>query len=623
MAQADDVPDTKLNLEQLTVEAAKSSTKEYYYKWKDASYSLDLRSNLRGRALIFVTTTNRVGWQKDVENFYVCCKSLNITTEIVYDPDANEVDHKLQEFVTSEENSHIDCCFVLFMGHGFGKEQNVYFKAKEGFFNIYAKCQFYFRKEISKLKKKPKIVLVQVCRTPVENLQLLSRATCDLTEYFRCLPKFTDYKFVFASQHGEFAWRSRENGSFFVRALCHLLFENSHDTHLDNIIKMMLFNFENNKESDEVREQIPEEWSSMPRFLNLFPGITQGFPPAKLSQAKIHFHAASIKRNSHRSTRIKDLHRFHDIYYESKHEVYNDRSAGVILGQDSCAYVIKQADEAHDDLDVDETKCKPKKSYLESAINATCILKQTNKNVCHESATVLETHFYKYEYELKAEVLVEPDTDENQKDACKKVMKLLFEEQSMLETYFTNELETPVIFQIDQNVNVIHMFSSDKDVHEILEFLCDTSLLSSMLVSQLDLNKLHFTADQIMLTIKLDSGPKNYYPVYQHLPDKMFIENGNISVTIPGTRGASIKECLKSTSKQLQMHSSETCENALLKMNDEGLYDLMIWKADLSNSGLYECRYHTREGREVVTKFSLFVVPKSHRSKSSSCCLIL
>ena len=40
---------------------------------------------------------------------------------------------------------------------------------------------------------------------------------------------------------------------------------------------MMLSNFEKFKDTDEVREQMPEEWSSMPRFLNLFPGITQEY----------------------------------------------------------------------------------------------------------------------------------------------------------------------------------------------------------------------------------------------------------------------------------------------------------------------------------------------------------
>ena len=193
-------------LDMLPVDAAKSSTKEYYYKWKDSSYSLDLSSNLRGRALVFVSTVNREGWQKDVRYFYTCCKSLNITAEIVYDPDVHRVDHALQDFVTSDDNCGTDCCFVVFMGHGFGKEHNVYFKAQEGFFKIYAKCQFYFRKEVSKIIKKPKVVLAQVCR--IKNPHFLSRVMSDLSEFFKLLTKFTDYKFIFASQDGEFAWRS-------------------------------------------------------------------------------------------------------------------------------------------------------------------------------------------------------------------------------------------------------------------------------------------------------------------------------------------------------------------------------------------------------------------------------
>ena len=133
MAAQAEINDFILDLEELTVQDAKSSTKEYYDKCKDASYHLDLRSNRRGRSLIFVTTTNRVGWQKDVKNFYVCCKSLNITTEIVYDPDANEVDHKLQDFVTSEENYNIDCCFVLFMGHGLERSKMFILKLRKDF----------------------------------------------------------------------------------------------------------------------------------------------------------------------------------------------------------------------------------------------------------------------------------------------------------------------------------------------------------------------------------------------------------------------------------------------------------------------------------------------------------
>ena len=86
---------------------------------------------------------------------------------------------------------------------------------------------------------------------------------------------------------------------------------------------------------------------------------------------------------------------------------------------------------------------------------------QTNYNnlSCYESQTVSYNYEYQFrhEYELKAEVLVEPDTNENHEDAYKKVMQLLSEKQSMLETYLTNELETPVVCKIDQNV--IHIFT--------------------------------------------------------------------------------------------------------------------------------------------------------------------
>ena len=552
MAQAQE---TILDLEHLTVRPAKSSTRDYYNKWRDASYSLDPYSDLRGRALVFVTTINRAGWQKDVKNFCMCCKSLNITVEIVYDPDSHEVDHKLQDFVSSYENYHIDCCFVLFMGHGFGKDQNVYYKAKEGFFNIYAKCQFYFRKEISKLKKKPKVVLVQVCRTLVENIELLSRATSDLTEYFRRLPKFTDYKFVFASQHGEFAWRSKINGSFFIRSLCDLLVQNSHDTHLDNVIKMMLFNFEKNRESDEVREQMPEEWSSMPRFLNLFPGIT--LEPSNLYPVQ---------------------------YYSAIETIIHYTKPGQNIQEEVNIPVIKGK------LASPPQSTRPILSSCQSHVTS---YRQISPTVpkCQN------------EYELKTEVLVEPNTDKNRKDTLRKILELLSEKQSMLETYLTGELETQVVCKIDKNMNVIHMFTGNKDIHEILQFLSDTGLLSSMVQSQLDFKKQYFAADQIVLKIKLNSAPQKNYPTYQHLSDKTVMEDGNITVTLPDTKGASNGKWFKNDQEEMNDD-----ENVRLDVNDEGMYQLRILKAKLSDSGLYSCRYQTMDHREIVTIFSLFVV---------------
>ena len=551
MAQAQE---TILDLEHLTVRPAKPSTEEYYYQWRRASYKLNFLSDLRGRALVFVTTINRAGWQKDVKNFYMCCKALNISTEIVYDPDPHEVDHKLQDFVSSDENYHIDCCFVLFMGHGFGKDQNVYYKAKEGFFNIYAKCQFYFRKEISNLKKKPKVVLVQVCRTLVENVELLSRATSDLTEYFRRLPKFTDYKFVFASQHGEFAWRSKINGSFFIRSLCDLLVQNSHDTHLDNVIKMMLFNFENNRESDEVREQMPEEWSSMPRFLNLFPGIK--IEPSDLYEVQL------------------PCSRYNQTVHLPRQNIWEEVNISVIKG--------KQASPPQ--------SARPRLSSCQSHVTS---YRQISPTVpkCQN------------EYELKTEVLVEPDTDENRKDTLRKVLELLSEKQSMLETYLTSELETQVVCKIDKNINVIHMFTEDKDIHEILQFLSDTGLLSSMVQSQLDFKKQYFAADQIVLKIKLNSAPQKKYPTYQHLSDKTVMKDGNITVTLPETKGASNGKWFKNDQEKMNDD-----KNVRLDVNEEGMHQLRILKAKLSDSGLYSCRYQTMDHREVVTIFSLFVV---------------
>ena len=138
-----------------------------------------------------------------------------------------------------------------------------------------------------------------------------------------------------------------------------------------------------------------------------------------------------------------------------------------------------------------------------------------------------------------------------------------------------------------------------------------------MLASKLDLRKKHFAADQIMLKIKLNRAPEKSNPIYQHLPDKTVMENGNIAIIIPDTGGASFNWFEKD---EVQMHHSESVH---LDINDEGTYQLMILNAKLSDNGLYEFGYRTRDGREVVTKFSLFVVEKLQKCKCCSSCVIL
>ena len=305
----------------------------------------------------------------------------------------------------------------------------------------------------------------------------------------------------------------------------------------------------NNRESDEVREQMPEEWSSMPRFLNLFPGITHKFLHAGVMNFFDFFEVMDITNQKQNFSVIEDVKRASPP--QSTRPIFSSCQSHVTPYRQISPTVPK----------------------------------------CQN------------EYELKTEVLVEPDTDENRKDTLRKVLELLSEKQSMLETYLTNELETQVVCKIDKNMNVIHMFTKDKDIHEILQFLSDTGLLSSMIQSQLDLKKQYFAADQIVLKIKLNSAPQKKYPTYQHLSDKTVMEDGNITVTLPDTKGASNGKWFKND--QEEMHDDE---NVRLDVNEEGMHQLRIFKAKLSDSGLYLCRYQTMDHREVVTIFSLFVV---------------
>ena len=126
-------------------------------------------------------------------------KSFNVDVERVYDPDYVQIQTSLKAFVENQENSEIDMCFVIFMGHGCTTRSNVHdvnLEIKDGFFDIWSESVNIFRKETSLLREKSKVFLVQSCRSTDDRLD-----DSDMIS-LRTPATFTDYKFVFASQPG-------------------------------------------------------------------------------------------------------------------------------------------------------------------------------------------------------------------------------------------------------------------------------------------------------------------------------------------------------------------------------------------------------------------------------------
>ena len=167
-------------LENMEINPAKHSTKEYYKQWKSISYPLNLDSDKRARAIMFTMTRRRPGWEQDVRSLYKMLKSLNVDVERVYDPDYDQILTSLKAFVENQENHLIDMCFVIFMGHGcttINNQHDVNLEIEGGFFNIWSESVNIFRKETSLLREKPKVFIVQSCRNVspwMEDLGMIS-----------------------------------------------------------------------------------------------------------------------------------------------------------------------------------------------------------------------------------------------------------------------------------------------------------------------------------------------------------------------------------------------------------------------------------------------------------------
>ena len=276
----------KEELENLIINPAKASTKEYYEEWKNVSYPLNLESDKRGRAIIFTMTERRPGWEEDVKSLYKMLKSINMDVELVNDPDHSKIVNSLEAFVEHRENLLIDMCFVIFMGHGFASKdstQDVYIKIKKGIFNVWPESVNIFRKENSLLRNKPKVFIVQACRS-VCNIHVKSPAIAPATP-----ASFPDYKFIYACQPGMVA--DREN-HFFIESLTDMITEKAHFLHLSDLIDVQLCKkFRNHQNGPKVRGQMPQICQSMPSYLNIFPGITRD-----LFQPENYYNQRKLKR---------------------------------------------------------------------------------------------------------------------------------------------------------------------------------------------------------------------------------------------------------------------------------------------------------------------------------------
>ena len=483
-------------LANMVINPAKHSTKEYYDSMKDKSYPLNLESDKRGRAIIFTMTENRPGWDEDVKSLYRMLKSINFDVKRVYDPDYNEICADLKAFVEHSDNHHIDICFVIFMGHGCSTRTNlndVNLQIRDGTFNIWAESVNIFRKKTSLLREKPKVFIVQSCRSVNNRITDLGGILPDTS--------FTDYKLVFASQPGTVA--DRENHHF-INNLTNLVTKEAHWKHLGELIIKLCMKFREDQHLPWVNGQMPQTLQSLSRYLNIFPGITKDFMDASCLSLKApqQESGGSIQGESELSslTDAMDTTCFENLQKlqgkrpntqptgTPEENKPNSKDTSLNSGQNqkgqSCSSLPQSKDEVFNKQDAKEESNGPKTDIVEKEINAT-----------------------KFQAILQIEVKVEPSSDSQ----VQKTEEVLFnsvkqeKQRNDMEEKLTTECETTVTIDDVTKGSILLHITCDMKALEPLRFLSETGLLSSKFSSLLVTKSLieNCNINHVTLNVKL------------------------------------------------------------------------------------------------------------------------
>ena len=248
---------------------AEPSTSEYYKNNKDTSFPINLDSDIRGQAIVFVMTRRRRGWQNETWNLFKMFKAINAEAEFVYDATALTIERKLLKFSTDERTKNADIIFIAFCGHGCSKDGNmhdIHLTTGDVDFNIWPGCQYILSKRNCEIKEKPKVFIVQACRDPDQRHsdRNINNETQQDVKYIRKPASLQEYMFVFATQPGEVAHRSH-----FIAFSSELVIKNSGKNKLQDILTTQLTG-----KLKSYCNQSPQCSTSMTNELNIFPWIT-------------------------------------------------------------------------------------------------------------------------------------------------------------------------------------------------------------------------------------------------------------------------------------------------------------------------------------------------------------
>ena len=235
-----------------------------------------VRHTTRGRAIVITMTGDRDGWDSDVLNLAKLFKYLEFDVEWHYDLKYEDYINKLERFAQSDKNSHVDCAWVIMMGHGGNLDSKDYVISRDAkpVYIRYTIEKIFNNRICLTLQQKPKAFIVQMCRGDIRDHGVVvqkNRVKADAGSVVK-MGTFTDYLFGYATQEGHQALRDINTGSWYIEKLVQIFMEKARHTTVTEMLVEVNREVQN-RESDQGDIQTSQVLSTLSRRFYLFPGV--------------------------------------------------------------------------------------------------------------------------------------------------------------------------------------------------------------------------------------------------------------------------------------------------------------------------------------------------------------
>lgn len=202
----------------------------------------NMKNKHRGKAIIFNHESfengrepQREGTQKDCADLHRVLAKLGFDIEMY--PDLSYADIKSKaKTVADQDHKDNDCLLVVILSHG----STGFISAWDTDYKLDSIWSLFTAQKCPSLAGKPKLFFVQACQggrldagITVQNIEYDAGLT---TEYN--VPLHPDFLIAYSTIPGFLAWRNKQNGSWFIQALCDELETNG--TRLD-ILTLLTF----------------------------------------------------------------------------------------------------------------------------------------------------------------------------------------------------------------------------------------------------------------------------------------------------------------------------------------------------------------------------------------------